>query len=105
MGAKDVCDTLLMDRHNSLFKLASSTIDDAVLTEETTEVLKENFAYISGKIKSMLIEKGIVVSTPIRTPLDRVFNEPYKVRAKGCGKRFKGGKEKDRKSTRLNSSH
>ena len=58
IGAKDVCecDTSLMVRHNSLFKLASSTIDDAILTEENGSV-KRKFAFNSGKIKSMLIEK------------------------------------------------
>ena len=93
MSSKDTFDTSLVVRHNSLFSFASSVIDGATLTENATKVLREYLAYAFGKIKLMLIAKG-VVSNPTPTPLERMFNEPHKVRSKGCGKRLKERKEK-----------
>lgn len=44
--------------------------------------------------------EGSVIQVPI--PLEHSFTEPLQVRAKGCDKRLKGGKEKAAKNRRCN---
>lgn len=91
MELKDVSDTSLLMRHTRLFQLASNVIDDAVLSEEASDMLRENLELMHTKIK--LMRKGGVATKSI-IPSQQVFNDPCQVRAKGCGKRLKGGKEK-----------
>ncbi|KAF7151123.1 hypothetical protein RHSIM_Rhsim02G0178700 [Rhododendron simsii] len=64
-GMKEICDTSLLERRNRLFQHASTLFDKAALTEDGTQFMEELLS-----------------------------SEPLQVRAKRCGKRLKGGKEK-----------
>ncbi|KAF7138269.1 hypothetical protein RHSIM_Rhsim07G0161600 [Rhododendron simsii] len=101
-GIKEICDTSLLERRNKLFQLASTLIDEAMVTEDGTEFVEELLS--SGHKKLCDMKKvcqdgeGSVIKVPIIR--DHGFKEPLQVRAKGCGKRLKGGKEKAAKKAR-----
>lgn len=97
----DVCDTSLLLRHNLLFRLASSVIDDAVISKEANDLVREGLESLHKRVKLITQTTNSTVSTP-SVPRSEVilYNEPVKVRAKGCGKRLQGGKEAAIKKTR-----
>ncbi|KAI8538412.1 hypothetical protein RHMOL_Rhmol09G0101000 [Rhododendron molle] len=79
-------------------------IDDAVLDEEGTEIMREAMAYGQKKIALMRGSRQHGSKSSIQLPVSlgsqHGLKEPLKVRAKGCGKRLKGGKEKAVKKSR-----
>ncbi|KAI8530064.1 hypothetical protein RHMOL_Rhmol11G0025900 [Rhododendron molle] len=97
-SVQQICDTSMFRRRNKLFKLASSVIDDAVLTEDGSELLEEALCSVQNKICAMnLGSDGGKLSgsaSHVAIPREHIFKEPLQVRAKGCGKRLNGGKEK-----------
>ncbi|KAF7144470.1 hypothetical protein RHSIM_Rhsim04G0171600 [Rhododendron simsii] len=101
-SVKEICDTSLLERRNNLFQLASNVIDDAVLTEDGTQILEEALCSVQKKLCSMNLstEDGKASAIQVSIPHEQSFKEPLKVRAKGCGKRLKGGKEKAVKKSR-----
>ncbi|XP_038688787.1 uncharacterized protein LOC119987949 [Tripterygium wilfordii] len=91
-GGINSCEDSLVVHHITLHKLASNIIDDALMSRETCMLAKETFESLHNQIKSMTLsnEKHSTPSIGLSEP---VYKEPDKVRAKGCGKRLKGGKE------------
>ncbi|KAH9679171.1 protein FAR1-related sequence [Citrus sinensis] len=91
----DCSDKSILLRRTKLFQLASNVIDKAVLSEAASKLVIENLEDALEKVKLVMkscrsegvLEKNSGMQQPH-------FNEPLQVRAKGCGKRLKGGKEK-----------
>ncbi|KAF7152714.1 hypothetical protein RHSIM_Rhsim01G0152900 [Rhododendron simsii] len=79
-------------------------IDDAVLDEEGTEVVREALLSSQKKIGFVRGSRQDGSTSSIQLPISlgsqHGLKEPFKVRAKGCGKRLKGGKEKAVKKSR-----
>ncbi|KAF7142351.1 hypothetical protein RHSIM_Rhsim05G0139200 [Rhododendron simsii] len=101
-GMKEICDTSLLERRNRLFQLATTLIDEAVLTEDTTEFVKELLSSGQKKLCDMkkISEAGEQSAIQVSMSCEIGLKEPFQVRAKGCGKRLKGGKEKVAKKAR-----
>ncbi|KAF7120004.1 hypothetical protein RHSIM_Rhsim13G0132100 [Rhododendron simsii] len=103
-SVQQICDTSVFERRNKLFKLASSVIDDAVLTEDGSELLEDALSSVRDKLCAMNLgrEGGNLSASVSQVPIPRqhIFKEPLQVRAKGCGQRLKGGKEKAVKKSR-----
>lgn len=112
VNMEDGGDRGLLVRRNELYQLFASVVDMAVVSVEGTELLKGELMSIQCRMKSQSIPDGSnnlgigsnnlgigsnnlgigTRSTTITSP--PVLLEPNKVRAKGSGKRIKGGKEK-----------
>ncbi|KAF7152195.1 hypothetical protein RHSIM_Rhsim01G0177900 [Rhododendron simsii] len=92
----------LPHERNELFKLTSSVIDDAILTENGSELLEEALCLVQNKLYAMNLgsECGKLSDSQVSIPREHTFKEPLQVRASGCGKRLKGGKEKAVKKSR-----
>ncbi|KAF7148204.1 hypothetical protein RHSIM_Rhsim03G0080800 [Rhododendron simsii] len=101
-GMKEICDTSLLERRNRLFQLATTLIDEAVLTEDTTEFVEELLSSGQKKLCDMkkISEAGEQSAIQVSMSCEIGLKEPFQVRAKGCGKRLKGGKEKAAKKAR-----
>ncbi|KAK9922272.1 hypothetical protein M0R45_030744 [Rubus argutus] len=88
----------LLARRSKLCQYAVDVIDKIMGNEEASNMFIDSLETILEKYKSMGVD-GDIVKTPIvpgkkSLPSQHVYNEPVQVRAKGCGKRLKGGKEK-----------
>ncbi|KAH7571433.1 hypothetical protein JRO89_XS04G0052700 [Xanthoceras sorbifolium] len=62
-------------------------------SEEACKILEDDLNNVLSKVKSVVRSDNISErhnSTPY------IYNEPLAVKAKGCGKRLKGGKERQR---------
>ncbi|XP_058203605.1 protein FAR1-RELATED SEQUENCE 5-like isoform X1 [Rhododendron vialii] len=101
-GMKEICDTSLLERRNRLFQLASTLIDEAMVTEDETEFVEGLLSSGHKKLCDMTKVSQDGEGTAIQVPIicDHGFKEPLQVRAKSCGKRLKGGKEKAAKKVR-----
>ncbi|KAF7120182.1 hypothetical protein RHSIM_Rhsim13G0135200 [Rhododendron simsii] len=101
-GMKEICDKSLLEWRNRLFKLASSLIDEAMITEDGTEFVEEHLSLGHKKLCDMNKVSQDGERSAIQVPIirDHGLKEPLQVRAKGCGKRLKGGKEKVAKKVR-----
>ncbi|KAI8568317.1 hypothetical protein RHMOL_Rhmol02G0189000 [Rhododendron molle] len=88
-SVQQICDTSVFERRNKLFKLASSIIDDTVLTEDGSELLEEALCSVRNKLCAMNLgsEGGqlSVSASHVSIPCEHIFKEPLQVRAKGCG--------------------
>ncbi|KAF7151279.1 hypothetical protein RHSIM_Rhsim02G0126800 [Rhododendron simsii] len=95
-GMKEICDKSLLERRNRLFKLASTLIDEAMITEDGTEFVEEHLSLGHKNLCDMKKLSQDGERSAIQVPIirDLGLKEPLQVRAKGCGKRLKGGKEK-----------
>ncbi|GAB2282956.1 hypothetical protein Dimus_017490 [Dionaea muscipula] len=95
----EVCNISLLERRFKLFKLASNVIDDAIVSEEATQFVEDVFCSTQKKVLDI---RGVGEGSAIQVPRvhDHGIKEPLPVRAKGCGKRMKGGKEKTVKKAR-----
>ncbi|KAL5810892.1 hypothetical protein ACOSQ4_027460 [Xanthoceras sorbifolium] len=96
----DFQDKLMLTRRTRLFQLASNIIENVVGSEEASKILEDDLNNVLSKVKSVVSSDSISErhsSTP------QIYNEPLAVRAKGCGKRLKGGKEKAKDKTTDNS--
>ncbi|KAL5811998.1 hypothetical protein ACOSQ3_026948 [Xanthoceras sorbifolium] len=74
-----------------LFQLASNVIKNVVGSEEASKILEDDLNNVLSKVKSV-VRSDSISERHSSTP--HIYNEPLAVRAKGCGKRLKGGKEK-----------
>ncbi|KAI8568290.1 hypothetical protein RHMOL_Rhmol02G0186700 [Rhododendron molle] len=107
-GANEICGTSLLMRRQGLFQLASNVIDDAILDEEGTKVLQEGLEALQKQIAAMRISRQdggpSATDVPISLGSQHRFKEPEQIRAKGCGKRLQGGKERavNKKSRKCN---
>ncbi|XP_058202727.1 protein FAR1-RELATED SEQUENCE 5-like [Rhododendron vialii] len=101
-GMKQICDTPLLERRNRLFQLASTLIDEAVVSEDGTQFVEELLSSGQKKLCDMkkVSEDGEGSAIQVSIICDHGLKEPLQVRAKGCGKRLKGGKEKAAKKAR-----
>ncbi|KAI8535604.1 hypothetical protein RHMOL_Rhmol10G0186900 [Rhododendron molle] len=101
---KEICGSSLLVRRPRLFQFASIVIDDAVLDEEGTEIMHEAMASGQKKVALMRCSRQHGSTSSIQLPISlesqHGLKEPLKVRAKGCGKRLKGGKEMAVKKSR-----
>ncbi|KAL6193058.1 hypothetical protein ACLB2K_034143 [Fragaria x ananassa] len=114
-------DSLLM-RQTILSKIVAELIDGALVSKEACKLLEENFESMRKKIKFVVdsstnvrgseenvtvdscggCDGNIITNTAEGHETDQnvvhchpqQLNDPLPVRAKGCGKRLKGGKEK-----------
>ncbi|XP_004295726.1 PREDICTED: uncharacterized protein LOC101291708 [Fragaria vesca subsp. vesca] len=114
-------DSLLM-RQTILSKVAAELIDGALVSKEACKLLEENFESMRKKIKFVVDSSTTVRGSEENVTVDscggcdgnvitntaeghetdqnvvhchpQQLNDPLPVRAKGCGKRLKGGKEK-----------
>ncbi|KAL2525061.1 Protein FAR1-RELATED SEQUENCE [Abeliophyllum distichum] len=85
-----------MARHGLLSHKASLIVDDAALTDERSEFLIGEFESLHLRVKE-IAAPGNIGSTrykSITRPDSVNIQDPSVVRAKGCGKRLKSGKEK-----------
>ncbi|KAL5769859.1 hypothetical protein ACOSP7_014013 [Xanthoceras sorbifolium] len=83
----------MLTRRTRLFQLASNVIENVVGSEEACKILEDDLNNVLSKVKSVVRSDNISErhnSTPY------IYNEPLAVKAKGCGKRLKGGKERQR---------
>ncbi|XP_058202861.1 protein FAR1-RELATED SEQUENCE 1-like [Rhododendron vialii] len=101
---KEICGSSLLVRRQGIFQLACTVLDDAILDEEGTEIVREVLLSSQKKIAFMRgsCQDGSTssIQLPISFGSQHGLKEPLKVRAKGCGKRLKGGKEKAVKKSR-----
>lgn len=102
-GSRDgrgTCDSNVVLNHNSLRRLAANIVEDALLNEEKYKLAFSALESLKCTFNTMSNNYGGQSSTPSITHSERIFNEPKKVRAKGSGKRLKGGKETSTKNDR-----
>ncbi|XP_058203431.1 protein FAR1-RELATED SEQUENCE 5-like [Rhododendron vialii] len=101
---KELCGNSILMRRQRVFQLFSNVVDDALLTEEGTQVLEEALESVTKKVALMKISRedgeGSGIRVPVSLGSQLTYKEPLLVRAKGCGKRLKGGKEKAVKALR-----
>ncbi|KAH7557113.1 hypothetical protein JRO89_XS11G0048600 [Xanthoceras sorbifolium] len=69
-------------------------------SEEASKILEDDLNNVLSKVKSV-VRSDSISKRHSSTP--QIYNEPLAVRAKGCGKRLKGGKEKAKGKTTDNS--
>ncbi|XP_058223170.1 protein FAR1-RELATED SEQUENCE 5-like [Rhododendron vialii] len=97
-GVKEICNSSLLVRRQGLFQLVCTVIDDAILDEEKSEVVREALESSQMKIALMRSSRQDGSTNRIQVPpslgSQHSLKEPLQVRAKGCGKRLKGRKEK-----------
>ncbi|KAL5756330.1 hypothetical protein ACOSQ2_021076 [Xanthoceras sorbifolium] len=84
-------DKSMLTCRTRLFQLASNVIENVVGSEETSKILEDYLNNILSKVKSM-VRNDSISERHSSTP--QIYNKSLAVRAKGCGKRLKGGKEK-----------
>ncbi|KAF7147850.1 hypothetical protein RHSIM_Rhsim03G0122300 [Rhododendron simsii] len=103
-NVKEICGSSIFVRRQSLFQFASTVIDEAVLDEEGTAIVREALLSSQKKIALMRSSRQHGSATSVQLPISlgsqHGLKEPHKVRAKGCGKHLKGGKEKAIKTSR-----
>ncbi|KAK9290644.1 hypothetical protein L1049_008817 [Liquidambar formosana] len=89
------CENSLLVRRNTLCQIANRVIDDALASEEYSEALREHLLSFHANIKTSVGTGGSGggVLSKINHPREPIYNDPSQVRAKGCGKRLRGGKE------------
>ncbi|KAL6188508.1 hypothetical protein ACLB2K_039900 [Fragaria x ananassa] len=91
----------LLARRSRLCQYAVEVIDKIVGSEEASALFLDSLDSVLEKYNSMMADGKIVSSAimPVEQkslPSRHIYNEPVQVRAKGCGKRLKAGKEKGR---------
>ncbi|KAL2453240.1 Protein FAR1-RELATED SEQUENCE 5 [Abeliophyllum distichum] len=92
----DSSSTSLMARHGLLSHKASLIVDEAELTDERSTFLIGEFESLHLRVKEIATTGNIGLSRykSITRPDSVTIQDPSAVRAKGCGKRLKSGKEK-----------
>ena len=81
-------------RRTKLLQHATYAIDKAIVSDEASQLLMESlddFLEKFNRLSNGNLAPVLETETPI---IQHVFNEPDEVRAKGCGKRLRKGKEK-----------
>ncbi|KAL6206780.1 hypothetical protein ACLB2K_024026 [Fragaria x ananassa] len=81
-------------RRTKLLQHATYAIDKAIVSDEASQLLMESLDDFLEKF-NRLSNGNLAPVLETETPtIQHVFNEPVEVRAKGCGKRLRKGKEK-----------
>ncbi|KAF7145619.1 hypothetical protein RHSIM_Rhsim04G0129100 [Rhododendron simsii] len=101
---KEICDHSVLVRRQGLFQLAINVIDEGVLDEEGTEVVSKHLLLAKDELAVLRSSREPHPASGIEMRISHgteySFKEPLPVRAKDCGKRLKGGKEKAVKKSR-----
>ncbi|KAL2470733.1 Protein FAR1-RELATED SEQUENCE 5 [Abeliophyllum distichum] len=84
----------LMSRHGMLAHAASELVDDASLTDARSTFLLGEFQCLRIRVKDIDSGGDIGMSRNKTREEIQVIRDPNPVKAKGCGKRLKSGKEK-----------
>jgi hypothetical protein len=92
-------DKEFLAKRREMVKFCLELTDKALESEEGTKIFYDAMGSALEKINQLNIHHESVEvfreeRSPILTSTTHVFCEPSQVRAKGCGKRLKGGKEK-----------
>ncbi|ESR42104.1 hypothetical protein CICLE_v10013881mg, partial [Citrus x clementina] len=101
---EDCFQNSILMRRTALFQLASNVIDKAVISEEASKILMDDFENSLRKIKSVVSQDPKAMEKNKCTD-QHVLNDPLVVRAKGCGKRLKKRKEKARAKDKNRRCH
>ncbi|KAH7576489.1 hypothetical protein JRO89_XS01G0082400 [Xanthoceras sorbifolium] len=96
----DIQDKSMLTCRTRLFQLASNVIENVVGSEEASKILEDDLNNVLSKVKSV-VKSDSISERHSSTP--QIYNKPLAVRAKGCGKRLKGGKEKAKGKTTDNN--
>ncbi|KAL2471519.1 Protein FAR1-RELATED SEQUENCE [Abeliophyllum distichum] len=83
-----------MSRHGMLAHAASELVDDASLTDARSTFLLGEFQSLRIRVKDIDSGGNIGMSRNKTREETQVIRDPNPVRAKGCEKRLKSGKEK-----------
>jgi hypothetical protein len=97
LGGLEITDTnALVVKRSKLFHHASLVIDKVLTSpDEASTIFVEALDNVLNKLKEMQVDNGESACVH-KKPSDVIqhrYNEPNQVRAKGCGKRLKKGKE------------
>ncbi|KAH7569287.1 hypothetical protein JRO89_XS06G0137700 [Xanthoceras sorbifolium] len=98
----DFQDKSMLTRRTRLFQLASNVIENVVGSEKASKILENDLNNVLSKVKSVVRSDSI---SKKHSSTSQIYNEPLAVKAKGCEKRLKGGKEKAKGKTTDNSRH
>ncbi|KAL2526724.1 Protein FAR1-RELATED SEQUENCE 5 [Abeliophyllum distichum] len=96
LSTDDSSSTSLMARHGLLSHKTSLIVDEVALTDERSTFLIGEFESLHLRVKEIATTGNIGSSRykSITRPDSVTIQDPSAVRAKGCGKRLKSGKEK-----------
>lgn len=99
---QDGADNSLIMRHNGMFKIASSLIDEAAISPEGTELVKKAFEGLMEQIKKLNLsaEQSSTNNSTIGSYEENRFLDPSQVKTKGSGKRITSWRDKIRKVRR-----
>ncbi|XP_024171982.1 protein FAR1-RELATED SEQUENCE 1-like [Rosa chinensis] len=91
----------LLARRSRLCQYAVDVIDKVMGSEEASGLFLDSLKSVLEQYNSMVadgetVKSAIVPAEQKSLPSQHIYNEPVQVRAKGCGKRLKAGKEKGR---------
>ncbi|XP_024178790.1 protein FAR1-RELATED SEQUENCE 5-like [Rosa chinensis] len=87
----------LLARRTKLLQHATNAIDKAMVSEEASQLFMKSLDAFLENIKTLIgneSQQNVVVLETKVDNVQHIFNEPDQVRAKGCGRRLKKGKEK-----------
>ncbi|XP_059654883.1 protein FAR1-RELATED SEQUENCE 9-like [Cornus florida] len=103
-GIQIIDDRSYLLKRNELIQLALDVVDKALTSGEATKVYTDALGSARDKINQMVGCSTSLVDVIERSQIQSVvassnvscnyYSEPSQVRAKGCGKRLKGGKAK-----------
>lgn len=100
LGGLEITDTnALVVKQSKLFHHASLLIDKVLTSpDEPSTIFIEALDNVLNKLKEMQVDKGesVCVRKKPSDVFQHRYNEPNQVRAKGCGKRLKKGKGRQR---------
>ncbi|GAB2299527.1 hypothetical protein Dimus_033593 [Dionaea muscipula] len=101
-SSREICDISLLEQRFKLFNLASNVIDEALVSEGGPRLVEDLLCSAQKKLLEMNKVSGVRDESSVQVFSVRAhnFKEPLQVRAKGCGRRLKGGKEKATKKAR-----
>ncbi|KAF7140638.1 hypothetical protein RHSIM_Rhsim06G0086700 [Rhododendron simsii] len=101
---KEICDRSILVSRQGLFQIACNVIDNGVLDEEGTEVVSKHLLLAKDELAVLRSSREPRPASGMEMCMSHgsqhTFKEPVQVRANGCGKRLKGGKEKAVKKSR-----
>ena len=92
---------------SQLIQASLDLVDNALVCEETRKMFTDGICRINEQIEKFVSSRACVKAASEKNipigdgtsahgscSIQNTYNEPDQVRAKGCGKRLKGGKEK-----------
>nr|XP_011468528.1 PREDICTED: protein FAR1-RELATED SEQUENCE 5-like [Fragaria vesca subsp. vesca] len=95
-------DSSLIMRHNGMFKIASSLIDEAAISTEGTELVKKSFEGLLEQIKKLNLSVGqsSTKNSTAGTSQENRFLDPFQVKTKGSGLRLTSWRDRKGKVRR-----